>query len=336
MQAAEPYGADRQSDITRLWQMADMITPMAIRVVATLHLADHVASGCRTAVELAQRAGADAGAVGRLLRYLVARGLFEEAPTGRFAPTELGALLRDEHPSGTRRWLDLEGFGGTMDLAFFDLLTTVRTGRPPRSAHESELADPIAESFDDMMEAQSRQQTPAIVAGYDWSGVRHVADLGGGTGTLLVGLLRANGSLQGTLVELPRTAERARKLIAAEDLTARCAVVADDLFEASLPAADVYLLKFVLHGLDDDRAAAAVERCREAGGPNVTVLVVERTAAPGDDRTQFTAMDLRMLILGTGRERTLDEYGAVAKRAGLRVTGANPTPVGVHLIELRR
>jgi hypothetical protein len=187
-----------------------------------------------------------------------------------------------------------------------------------------------------MMENQSRQQTPAIVAGYDWSGVRHVVDLGGGTGTLLVGLLRAHPSLRGTLVELPRTADRARKLVAGEGLAERCAVVAGDLFEVPLPPAAVYLLKFVLHGLDDDPATAALQHCREAGGADARVLVVERTAAPGDDRTQFTAMDLRMLILGTGRERTLDEYGALAKRSGLRLTGATPTPVGVHLIELRR
>jgi len=323
------------ADVARLWQLADIITPLAIRVAATLRLIDHIAAGTTRVAELARLAGADPDALARLLRYLAARDLLAEPEPGRFALTDLGAVLRDDHPSGTRRWLDLEGFGGTMDLAFVDLLATVRDGRPPRAAHESQLSDPISASFDDVMEAQSRQQAPAIVAGYDWSAVRHVADLGGGTGTLLVELLRAHPDVRGTLVELPRTAERARPLIANAGLAQRCRIVAGDLFEVALSGADVYVLKFVLHGLDDDAAVTALRRCRDAGGAGARVLVIERTVAPGDDRTAFTAMDLRMLILGTGRERTLDEYAALAVTAGLRLHATTPTVVGPHLIELR-
>ena len=253
------------ADVTRLWQLADIITPFALRVAATLRLADHIAGGATEVPALAHRAGADPEALRRLLRYLAARGVLAEPEPGRFALTDLGAVLRDEHRTGTRRWLDLTGFGGTMDLSFVDLLATVREGRPPRSAHESELADPVSESFDEVMEAQARLQTPAIVAAYDWAGVRHVVDLGGGTGTLLVGLLRAQPALRGTLIELPRTAERAGPLLAREGLADRCRVVTGDLFEVALPRADVYILKFVLHGTDDERATAALRRCRDAG-----------------------------------------------------------------------
>ncbi|MGH7676444.1 MAG: methyltransferase [Gemmatimonadales bacterium] len=320
--------------VTRLWQMADIITPFALRVAATLRLADHVAAGATEVPALARLTGADPDALRRLLRYLAARDLFAEPEPGRFALTGLGAVLRDDHPTATRRWLDLEGFGGTMDLAFVDLLTAIRTGRPPRSAEESELSDPVSESFDDVMESQSRQQTPAIVAAFDWTTARHVVDLGGGTGTLLVGLLRAYPAMRGTLVELPRTAERARPVIAGAGLAERCRVVAGDLFEVALPAADVYVLKFLIHGYDDDGAAAALRRCREAGEAGARVLVIERTVAPGEDHAPFTAMDLRMLILTGGRERTLDEYAALARRAGLRVHAATPTPVDVHVIVL--
>ncbi len=322
------------ADISKLWQLADIITPFAIRVAATLRVADHVAAGTTEINDLARVVGAAPDALGRLLRYLAARDLFTETAPGRFAVTELGALLRDDDPRASRRWLDLDGFGGTMDLSFTELLTTVRTGRSPRSVRDTEIPDAIRDSFDDMMEAQSRQQTPAIVQGWDWSRVEHVADLGGGTGTLLLGLLSANPDMQATLMEMTRAADRARRLMAEENIAERCEVIAGDFFEEPLPAADVYVLKFVLHGLADDEAVTLLSRCRAAGEKGARVLVIERSLGPGDDRQAFTAMDLRMLILGTGRERTLEEYAALAVRAGMRLTAATPTAVDVHLIEL--
>jgi len=321
-------------DISRLWQLADIITPFALRVAATLRVADHVAAGTTEIHDLARAVGAAPDALGRLLRCLAARDLFTEIAPGRFALTDLGALLRDDHPQGSRRWLDLEGFGGTMDLSFTELLPTVRSGRSPRSMRDTEIPDAIRDSFDDMMEAQSRQQTPAIVQEWDWSGVEHVVDLGGGTGTLVLGLLGANPDLQATLIEATRAADRARRLMAEENVAERCEVIAGDFFEEPLPAADVYVLKFVLHGLADADAVRLLGRCREAGGKRARVLVIERSLGPDGDRQAFTAMDLRMLILGTGRERTLEEYAALAVGAGMRLGAATPTAVGVHLIEL--
>jgi hypothetical protein len=331
----EPVTSDAER-LAALWRQADIITPLALRVAATLRLADHVAAGHDRVVDLARHAGAEPDALRRLLRYLTARGIFSTPRPDRVALNDVAHLLRDDHPSGTRRWLDLEGFGGRMDLAFVDLLRTVRDGHAPRPIHDDELTASLSASFDDMMESQSRVQTPAIVAAYPWSGVRHVVDVGGGTGTQLIGLLRAQAALRGSLVELPRTAERAMRLVAEAGLTPRCTILAGDLFAVALPAADAYLLKFVLHGLDDAAATTALRRCAAAGGPAARVLIVERTAVPGEDLAPFTAMDLRMLILGEGRERTLEEYGALAEGAGLVLAGATPTAVGVHLLELRR
>lgn len=323
-------------DRLALWAMADLITPLALRVAATLRVADHLPpdGSARPLAELAADAGADRDALGRLLRYLAARGVFVEPAPERFALTPLAGLLRDDHPATARRWLDLEGFGGRMDLAFVDLLATVRDGRTPRPAHESQLIDAERDSFDDLMERQARAQAPAIVAARDWTGARHVVDVGGGSGAQLAALLRAQPHLRGSLVELPRPAERARALLREEGVAERCAIVAGDLFTVELPAADVYLLKFVLHGLDDGDAATALRRCREAAEDGARILVVEGTVAPGDDRGSFTAMDLRMLILGQGRERTREEYAALAERAGLRLVATTPTAAGPHLLEL--
>ncbi len=324
------------AEVAKLWQLSDIITPLAIRVAATLRVADHIAAGTADVEGLSRLAGAAPDALRRLLRYLAARGLFTENESGRFALTGLGAVLRDDHPRGSRRWLDLEGFGGAMDLSFTELLATVRTGRTPRAMSDTGIPEAVASSFDDMMETQSVQQTPAIVAGWDWSRVEHVADLGGGTGTLLVGLLNAYPDMRATLIELKRVADRARRLMAEENVAERCEVIAGDLFEVPLPAANAYILKFVLHGLDDDSAVKLLRRCGEAGGAGARILVIERSLGQGDDRQAFTAMDLRMLILGTGRERTLEEYGALGARAGLRLIAAMPTAVGVHIIDLAK
>jgi len=326
---------NRPVDIAELWRMLDLITPMALRVAATLRIADLIAEGHTELTELSARAGVHSDALSRLLRYLIVRGVFTEPSPNKFALNDLAALLLDEHPSASRRWMDLEGFGGRMDLAFFDLLTTVRAGRPPETDDKANLSDAVAASFDALMESQSRAQAPAIVAAYEWAGVSHVVDVGGGTGTLLAELLRTHPRVQGTLLELPSTAEAGRRLLAETGLANRCEVVEGDLFEVMPKHAQVYLLKFVLHGIADTDAVKTLQRCREAGLPDSRIVVIERTVGPEDDRDQFTSMDMRMLILGHGRERTLDEYAALGNQADLMLGTVTPTTVGVHLIEFR-
>lgn len=113
----------------------------------------------------------------------------------------------------------------------------------------------------------------------------------------------------------------------------RSEVITADLFEVMPKLADVYILKFVLHGMDDAGAVKSMLRCRDAGQPDCRIVVIERTVGPCDDLSQFTSMDMRMLILGHGRERTLEEYAALGKLAGLELGAVTPTTVGVHLIE---
>jgi hypothetical protein len=323
------------ADLAALWQKADIITPLALRVAATLRLADHIAAGRDRLDDLAAATSADAESLGRLLRFLTAREVFAEPTPDRYAVNDWAEFLKDSHPSGTRAWLDLEGFGGRMDLAFVDLLTAVRTGRPPSRGDEAGMSEAERTSFDDMMETQNRAQAPAISAAWEWSRARHVVDVGGGTGALLSEILRSHPAVRGTLLELPETAARAGPLLAGDGVAERAAVVAGDLFEVMPRGGDVYILKFILHGFSDARAVEILRRVKEAGTPDCLLLVIERTVEPGEDRGPFTAMDLRMLILNEGRERTLDQYGALAHAAGLAVAGAVPTPVGVHIIEMR-
>jgi hypothetical protein len=317
-----------------LWALTDLITPMAVRVAATLRVADRIEAGATEIDALAREVGADAGALARLLRHLASHGVFAEPDPGVFALGPLGRPLLDDDPLAARGWLDLEGFGGRMDLAFFDLLETVRRGTPPDRTRREDLDAATGSSYDTVMEAQSRAQAPGIVDAHDWSGCSHVVDVGGGTGTLLAAVLRAQPHLRGTLLELPETAEAGRRILAEQGLADRAAVIPDSIFEVDLPPADRYILKFVLHAFGDPEAAEILRRCAAAATPGARVLVAEQTLVEaGNERADFTSMDMRMLILGLGRERTLAEYSALAAQAGLAFASVRRAANGPHLIE---
>jgi 2,7-dihydroxy-5-methyl-1-naphthoate 7-O-methyltransferase len=316
------------------WQvlgpLMDLVTPMALRVAATLRLADFMPddrAGDGAAVgDLAERAGADPEALARMLRHLAAHGVFTEPRPGRFAANQTAAMLRTGEPG--LMWLDLNGFGGRMDLAFTALAHTVRTGEP---AWQQVFGLPfwdyldanptISASFDATMAMDGGNID--VAERYDWAAVRHVADIGGGTGTLIAEVLQRNPGLRGTLADLPETAARARQYLAGLGLDDRCDVVGQSFFDPLPPGADAYLLNRVIHDWDDAAATAILRRCAEAAGSTGRVLVIESHGTPGGDPAAFAEMNLRMLVLAGGRERTLDDYAALAADAGLRVTAVH-------------
>src|SRR5512142_1367251 len=158
----------------RLAPIIDLVTPMAVRVAATLRLADLMAGGAERVEELADRTGTDVDALGRMLRHLTCHGVFAEPSPGRFTSNEIADLLRSDHPSGLRAMLDLETFGGRMDLVFTELRHTVRTGGPAWEAAfgtpfwDYLAAEPaVAASFDAMMAGSARTAAATVC---DWSG----------------------------------------------------------------------------------------------------------------------------------------------------------------------
>jgi O-methyltransferase len=326
--------ADQDEGTGRLWALADLATPMAVRVAATLRIADHLAGGRRTASELAEAAGVDAGALDRVLRHLVGAGVLGRDPPDGYLLTARGEALREDHPGGLRAMLDLEGAVGRAELAFVHLLHTVRTGEPAypvqfgRSFWDDLAADPgRAASFDAQMGADVTAWAPAIVSAYDWGSLGHVVDVGGGNGSLLAALLRGHPGLRGTVLDLPATVEAARTRLRAAGLADRGDAVAGSFFDPLPPGAGGYLLCAVLHDWDDQAAGAILRRCAEAAGTGGRVFVVEKFATDSDRRTE---MDLRVLAWFGGRERDLDQLAALAAEAGLGVAAVHPagaTPV---------
>lgn len=307
---------------------SDLILPMAIRVAATLRIADLLADGPLTSTALADKAGADQEALRRLMNYLVARGLFESSTGNHFALGEGGRWLLDDAPGSMRKWLDLEGFGGHMDRAFFGLLGAVRDGGPVAAGNKLSLSAGAAASYDELMGERARSEGPALAQVLDWSRFEHVVDVGGGTGAQLIALLAAFPKLRGTLVELPASVEAARREFAAAGMT--CDVLGGNLFELELPRADAFVLRYLLHSFEDDQVVDALTKCRNALLPGGSVLVLEVSdTVPA----VFAAMDLLMLVLGHGRERTLAEYDAAAAAAGLSRVAIHTPTAGPRALE---
>jgi arminomycin 4-O-methyltransferase/SAM-dependent hydroxylase len=319
--------AQTMRDVDALLRLGGLHTPMAVRVAATLRLVDHILAGATSPAQLAHVTGANANALLRLTRHLVAVGVLDEPEPGRLAPTALGELLADGHPAQQRAWFDLTNAVSRADLAFIHLLDAVRTGHPTYETvygkpFYEDLADDqaLAESFDALMACEQDVVYDAPAKSYDWTGVEHVMDVGGGTGGFLAAIARTAPHVTGTLLELPIPAATAREHFAAAGLADRLTVVDGDFF-ASLPVtADVIVLSFVLLNWSDERARQILRRCADALRPGGRILVLERDDVPEDaSNAQFTLLDLRMLVFLGGRLRTRDEWSTFAASAGLGV-----------------
>lgn len=319
--------------------MADLATPMALRVAATLRIADQIAQGVRTAPELAAIVRADPDALDRLLRHLVTAGVVTRDDAGQYALTDLGEVLRDDHPTSLRAMLDTESAIGRADLAFVQLLHAIQTGRPGfpiqfgRSFWDDLAADPVrTASFDAQMGVDVSADAADVAAGYDWGSLGHLVDVGGGNGALLAVILRHHPTLRATVFDLPATAEAARTLLAEAGLADRADAVAGSFFEPLPPGTGGYLLSAIVHDWDDASARAILRRCAEAAGPAGAVFVVEKIG--GDGETLRTGMDLRMLVYFGGKERSVPQLEALAAAAGLRLIAVHPAgPMAI--VELR-
>ncbi|HTU02739.1 MAG TPA: methyltransferase [Candidatus Sulfotelmatobacter sp.] len=319
-----------------LWTLSDLCTPWCVHVVATLRIADHIEAGNTEIDKLAAASGADRDSLYRVLRHLVGKGLFEESAPRRFALNEAARALL-EPP--VRLGLDLDGFGGRMAHAWGTLLSAVRGGSPAyhealgRPFWEDLEAHPnIAAGFDALMgPAGHGVPDPAVLVDpADWASVSTVVDVGGGTGALLAEVLRARPQLRGTLVDLPRTVARSGEVFQAAGVADRVTTVGQSFFDPLPRGGDLYMLKKVLSDWPDREATAILRRCAEAARPAGRVVVFTG-AGPGEEASP----ELLMMVLVGGKDRTLDELGALAREAGLEMSSVGRQPSGRVIVEYR-
>jgi 2,7-dihydroxy-5-methyl-1-naphthoate 7-O-methyltransferase len=311
----------------RLRELSDFAAPWAVWIAATLRLPDHIEAGATRLPDLAERVGADPDALERLLRYLVARGVFTREGGG-YANTEVSRLLVDD--AGWRQWLDLDGAPGLWAESWTRLLEAVRQGSPGRDEewYYAELArSGRAASFDSLMAAQVRANAEQVATAYDWSPVTDVVDVGGGTGGMLATLLAAHPHLRGTLFDQPQ-------VVGGVEPAERLRIVAGDVFHDPLPPGDAYILSQVLHGWADEGAAEILRRCAKAARDAARILIVE-TIMPERPSPDEAGFDLFMFTLAGGRQRSPDDFARLAESGDLEIRSSTPLSTGNTLLELR-
>jgi hypothetical protein len=315
------------------------LTVQALYVAAALGIADLLDEGPATVDDLAAATGAHRQSLYRLLRTLAGAGVFIEQANGRFALTALGGTLRSEGPDSVRDWALYAGAPETWEV-WGRLRDTVMTGEPgfllargmpmwDYLARNPELRAP----FDRWMTRQSGQHNAAIVAGYDFSPFRTLADIGGGQGSTLAAILQANPSLRGILLDLPQVVAHAAPL-EADGLADRCEVVAGDMLLGVPGGADAYLVKRVLMDWGDEQAIRILRNCAEALTADGKLLVIEMVLLPGNDPSPAKAFDLLMLLAHKGaRIRTEAEFRDLFAAAGLRLARVIPTASPNSILE---
>ncbi len=323
-----------QEDVN-LFALSDLCTPWCVHAVATLRIADHVAAGVEEINSLAEAAGCNADYLGRVLRHLVGKGVFEESAPGRFALNDAARQLLDP---GLRLGLNLDSFGGRMAYAWGTLLKAVRTGAPAyeelfgRPYWEDLDAHPeIAADFDALM-GPAGHGTPdsEVLINGDLESVRTVVDVGGGTGALLAEILRANPEIEGVLVDFPKTVARAAETFTAAGVAERVRTIGQSFFDPLPAGADLYLLSKVLNDWPDRETTAILKRCAEAARPSGRSVILGGVSP--DDAP--ASLSIETVLLG-GMTNTLTEFRELAREAGLEVRANGRQPSGRFVVECR-
>jgi hypothetical protein len=310
------------------------VVSQALRVVIDLGVPDLLAGGKKTVDELAAATGARAGALQRVLRLLAAEGVLREITPHCFELTDVGVALQSDRsgPGDFVRMINGEAY-----LAFEQLLYSVRTGKPafdkvfgiPRfdwlSQHPQQAA-----LFQSAMVALGQGNNEAIAEAYDFKQFTQVVDVGGGHGQLLSAILARNDHLKGLLFDLPSGVAAARQGTGGD--LPRTEFVAGDFFE-SVPTGDLYVMKKVIHDWEDGRAEIILANCRKAMPPGAKVLVAETLVPPGNEPSQIKYIDVVMLAVTGGLERTEAQYARLFEAAGLRLERVIHTGAPISILE---
>jgi hypothetical protein len=310
----------------------------AVYVATKPGLPDRLRDGPRTADELAPQTATHPRSLYRLLRALASVGVFAEDAGHRFGLTPLSEWLWSDVPDSLRPMAVMTG--EEHYAAYGELLYSVRTGK---TAFDKVYGEPVfeflskhpeqAELFDRAMVSVHGRETGPMLDAYDFSGLGVLADVGSGNSSVLTAVLRRYPTMRGILFDLPGVAERARANISAAGLAGRCEVVAGSFFEAVPGGADAYLMRDIIHDWDDERASVLLRNVHRAMGEGGRLLVVEAVIPAGNEPAFAKLLDLTMMVVPGGQERTAEEYEALFRRGGFRLTRVVPTHADVSVIE---
>ena len=313
-------------------------TTQAVYVAAKLGIADLLANGPRSADDLAKATSVHAPSLYRLLRGLASMGVFSEDSEARFSLTPLAECLRTDAP-GSQRALAIM-CGEEHYQAWGELIYSVQTGK---TAFEKLYGMPIfdflsknldqAKTFDAAMVGVHGRETSAMTDAYDFSGIGVLADVGGGNGSLLTTVLNKYPVMRGILYDLPGVTERAKANLQTAGLSDRCQVIGGSFFESVPAGADAYLMRHIIHDWDDEKATTILRNIRLSLKDGGRLLVVEGVIEKGNEPCFGKLLDLTMLTIPGGKERTEEEFQKLFEAGGFHLSRIVPTKAEVSVIE---
>jgi hypothetical protein len=310
-----------------------------IYVAAKLGIADLVKNESKTAAELAAATGTDEPSLFRVMRALASVGVFSQDADGRFAITPLSETLRSDI-RGSLRAFAMTELGEEHYPAWGELLHSVRTGE---IAFDHAFGMPVweffakhpdnATIFNDAMSGLTAQANEAILSQYDFAGINTLVDIGGGHGGLITSILQRYPGMNGILFDSPEVIEGARTVVDGLGVGDRCQLVAGNFFELVPEGGNAHILKWIIHDWNDDQSVAILKNCHRALPENRKLILVE-AVVPASNEPHFSKfIDLNMLVMTGGRERTEEEFRALYKTAGFRLTRVVPTDSPFSVIE---
>ena len=310
----------------------------AIYVAAKLGIADLLKDGPQPCVTLAASTGSDAPSLFRLMRALSSVGIFSQLDRDRFALSRLAEKLQTEVHGSLRAMVIT--IGEIHYQACGNLLHSVRTGSPAfNNVFGASLFDYLqqnvdaADAFNQAMANVSTMLAYAVLMAYNFAGISCIVDVGGGQGNLLEKILQFNPDTRGTVFDTAPTIERANQHPGNDAWSRRCSYVAGDFFASVPQGADAYILCGVVHDWDDSRAITILRNCRRAMADKARLLLVDMVVPDTDARSFSKLLDLNMLAMTGGRERTRAEYRALLDAADYKLTRIIPTMAPQSVIE---
>ena len=310
-----------------------------VYAAARLGIADRLADGPRSAADLAGPTGTHAPALHRLMRALAALGILTEREAGRFALTPVGEALKSGAPGSARASiLTLAGHLGWR--AWEEILHSLQTGKTGfEKAFGKPAFDYLADHpdeaalFSETMVGFHGDEPPAVAAAYDFSRFKTVADIGGATGNLLAAILSKHAGPRGLLFDLPHVVKDAPGLLKARGVADRVAIVPGSFFETVPAGAECYVMSHVIHDWSEEQCLTILGHCRRVVPKDGRLLIVEMVLPPGDAFHPGKLLDITMLVMPGGQERTEGEYAELLGKARFRLERIIPTPSAVSIVE---
>lgn len=324
-------------------QLMDMLFAFSISrsisVAAQFGIADQLKDGAKSADEIAATLKLHPRSLYRMMRALAGAGVFHEDNEKRFSLTPLSELLRSDAPESLRHFAkfiaDDAGF-----KTWAALPHSIQTGERAFDHEYGEFYfDWIANNpergqiFNDAMTSMSAGAGAAVIAGYDFSGIKKLVDVGGGHGLLLAAILQKYPQMHGVVFDAPHVAAAAENLLTAQGVADRCTAVGGSFFETAPVGGDAYILKHIIHDWSDNECITILKHCHSAMADDGKVLIAEMVIPEPNIPFPGKNLDLEMLLFMTGCERTAEEYRALLDRAGFTLTRIVPTPSPYSVIE---